>query len=316
MSPADYAAAWPAHVRRVRRPARSPCCRRPRQRGHRDLLPRLESRRRHGLDLQGGRDDHRRQRCPPLGGRRHGHRGRTGFVGATFTVVLAPASGRSSASATRRRTGPATSPADYAVAQADALPARTAQTLRCWSTATCSTRSTRASRSISRIRSTRSSRTETASARSPTTTRPRPWRSTTSPSARGNAGTVNATFTVALNRPAGAPCRSTSQRKTARRARARDYTAIGGSLEFAAGQTTKTVIVVNATCSTRSTSSSSSTSRARRTPPEAPSASGRSPTDPSRLSRSVSDDHRGRFGQRQRDLHRHAHARQRPAGVR
>ena len=161
--------------------------RRPRQRGHGDLLPQpLEPRQRNDRGPPGRRDDHRRRRrADALGQRRHGRRGQCG-LGQRNLHGLADAGQRSDG---QRRLLDARRDGDLAGRlhsrrRQPRLPARPddADIHGARSTATCSTRSTRTSPSTSPIRSTRSSGTGTASARSPTTTRCRPWRSTTSPS--------------------------------------------------------------------------------------------------------------------------------------
>ena len=62
--------------------------------------------------------------------------------------------------------------------------------------------------------------------------------------AEGNSGTVNATFTVALNTPSGRAVSVNYATADSSATAPADYAATGGTLDFAAGQTTKTVTVV------------------------------------------------------------------------
>ncbi len=88
------------------------------------------------------------------------------------------------------------------------------------------------------------SATTSASGRSPTTTRCRLSPIDDVTVTEGNAGTVNAVFTVTLSPLCGhARSRSTTQRRTTRQRAGPDYVSTSGTLNFAAGETTETVAV-------------------------------------------------------------------------
>ena len=172
--------------------------------------------------------------------------GNAGSVNATFTVSLTPASGQtvSVGYSTRERDGDLAGRL-HGRRRQPRLHARPDDAARspCRSTATCSTRSTRPSPSTSPTRSTR--RSPTASGLGTITDNdPPPTLAIDNVTVtEGNSGTVNATFTVSLNTPSGRAVSVDYATADSSATAPADYTATGGTLDFAAGQTTKTVTV-------------------------------------------------------------------------
>ena len=114
----------------------------------------------------------------------------------------------------------------------------------CSSTATCWTRRTRPTSSTSPIRGTRRSRTARVPARSRMTTRCPPCPSTTRRFSRATRAPRTRRSRSRSTRRAGAQSRSTSQPRTERRQAPSDYQSRTGTLTFAPGETSKTVIVL------------------------------------------------------------------------
>ena len=84
---------------------------------------------------------------------------------------------------------------------------------------------------------------DTGSARSPTTTRRRRSRSTTSPSPRATRARSSATFTATLSAASGKAVAVNYATANNSAVAPGDFTAAGGTLNFAAGVTTQTVTV-------------------------------------------------------------------------
>ena len=179
-------------------------------------------RRRHG---------HRRQL-------RHGERDLHGLVvapsGQTVSVGYTTADGTASAGpTTRRRRQPGLLP-----------PAGHDEPSPSWSPATRWTRSTRHSSSTSPTRTTRRSPTARASARSPTTTRRRACRSTTSPSPRATAGTVTRHLHRQPRAARGPRCLGRLRdRRTARRLARPTTRPPAATLTFAPGEDDEAITV-------------------------------------------------------------------------
>ena len=173
--------------------------------------------------------------------------GNAGSVSATFTVSLTPASGQTVSVGYSTLDGTATSPADYTVAGGSLvfLPGQTTQTFTVQVNGDLLDEidenfTVHLSNPVNAIIG------DGDGLGTITDNDPLPTLAidNVTVAAEGNSGTVNATFTVALNTPSGRAVSVNYATADSSASAPADYTATGGTLDFAAGQTTKTVTVV------------------------------------------------------------------------